>query len=75
MNGRRFISTLVVLGLCAAQLTAQQAVKAEGEFAVLIDGLGAGPYLVWPRACVPKENHPKLGKLKKVFNVRGRMLT
>ena len=34
---RRFISTVVVLSLCAAQLSAQDG----GQFAVLIDGLGS----------------------------------
>jgi tetratricopeptide (TPR) repeat protein len=37
---RRFISIIVVLSLCAAQLIAQQPAN-DGQFAVLIDGLGS----------------------------------
>ena len=42
LRARRFISAVVVLSLCAAQLIAQPlASKNDGEFAVLIDGLGS----------------------------------
>jgi hypothetical protein len=36
----RSVLAVVVLSLCAAQLTAQPAPNIDGEFAVLIDGLG-----------------------------------
>lgn len=42
MYARRFISTVIVLSLSAAQLAAQHAAaKTDSEFAVLIDGLGS----------------------------------
>jgi hypothetical protein len=36
----RSVLAVVVLSLCAAQLTAQPAPNIDGEFAVFIDGLG-----------------------------------
>ena len=37
---RRFISIVIILCVCAAQLIAQDAPKDDGAYAVLIDGLG-----------------------------------
>ena len=38
---RRFISAIIILSLSVAQLISQPAPNGDGEFAVLVDGLGS----------------------------------